>query len=75
MFFDLLRIYNRRVTIRTESVHRDTISRALLERRSRSCSQTHTFDALRKLQHFHGSSWKSQSHLGIEWHFILNSVF
>ena len=39
-----------------DDVHRHTHSHAhFLQRRSRSCSQTHTFNALRTLQHFYGS--------------------
>ena len=55
--FDLLPIANRRVTIRKEGVHRCTLPREPFQRHSRSCSQTHThtFDALRTLQHFYCS--------------------
>ena len=37
------------------SVHRDPLPSALFQRRSRSCSQAHTFDAVRTLEHFYGS--------------------
>ena len=43
------------MTIRTGGVHTHTLSRALFQRRGRSCSQTRTLDALRTPQHFYGS--------------------